>query len=54
MNKGNQKLYLSEEHKLKHKLGKKTIAKCQLGKKAMKIKVKNMLRGKERKKGKKE
>jgi len=33
---------------------KKTRAKCQLGNKAMKIKLTNMLRGKERKKRKKE
>ena len=33
---------------------KKTRARCQLGNKAMKIKLTNMLRGKERKKRKKE
>ena len=40
--------------KLKHKLENKTKARCQLGNKAMKMKLTNMLRGKERKKRKKE
>jgi len=35
--------------KLKHKLENKTKAKCQVGNKAMKTKLTNMLRGKERK-----
>ena len=39
---GNQRLYLPVKNKTK--------AKCQLGNKAMKIKLTNMLRGKERKK----
>ena len=34
----------------KHKLENKTKARCQLGNKSMKIKIINMLRGKERKK----
>jgi len=38
--------------KLKHKLENKTKARCQLGNKAMKIILINMLRGKERKKKK--
>ena len=53
MNKGNQKLYLPVKNKTKkaqkHKLENTTKARCQLGNKAMKIKVTNMLRGKERK-----
>ena len=52
VNKGNQKLYLLEQNKLKHKLENKTKARCQFGNKAMKIKLTNMLRGKERKKRK--
>ena len=48
MNKGNQKLYLPEQNELKNKLENKTKARCQLGNKAMKIKLTNMLRGKER------
>ena len=52
-NKGNQKLCLPEQ-KLKHKLENKSKARCQLGNKAMKIKLTNMLRGKGRKKRKKE
>ena len=40
--------------KLKHRLENKTKARCQLGTKAMKIKLTNMLRGNERKKRKKE
>ena len=35
--------------KLKHKLENKTKARCQMGNKAMKTKLTNMLRGKERK-----
>ena len=35
---------------IKHKLENKTKARCQLGNKAMKIKLTNMLRGKEKKK----
>ena len=50
-NKGNQKLYLPEQNQLKHKLEHKTKARCQLRNKAMKIKLTNMLRGKERKTG---
>ena len=44
VNKGNQKLYLPEQNFIKHKLENKTKARCQLGKKAMKIKLTNMLR----------
>ena len=54
MNKGNQKLYLPEQNELKNKLENKTKARCQLGNKAMKTKLTNMLRGKEIKKRKKE
>ena len=45
------KLEIDEEdlYTLKHKLGNKTKASCKLGNKAMKIKVTNMLRWKERK-----
>ena len=43
-NKGNQKLNLPEQNQLKHKLGNKTKARCQLGNRAMKIKVTAMLR----------
>jgi len=39
--------------KLKHKLEKKTKPRCQLGNKAMKTKLTDMLRGKERKKKRK-
>ena len=35
--------------KLKHKLENKTKARCQVGNKAMKTKLTNMLRGKEKK-----
>ena len=35
--------------KLKHKLENKSKARCQMGNKAMKTKLANMLRGKERK-----
>ena len=52
VNKGKQKLYLTEQNKLKHTLENKTKARCQFGNKAMKIKLTNMLRGKERKKRK--
>ena len=38
-----------EQKLLKHKVGNKIKARCQLGNKAMKIKLTNMLRGKERK-----
>ena len=54
MNKRNQKLYLTEQNKLKHKLENKTKATCQLENKAMKIKLTNMLRGREIKKRKEE
>ena len=37
-----------------HKLENKTKVRCQVGNKAMKTKLTNMLRGKERKKRKKE
>ena len=50
--KRNQKLYLPEQNQIKQKLENKTKARCQLGNKAMKIKLTNMLRGKERKKRK--
>ena len=50
MNKGNQKLYLPVKNKTKkaqkHKLENATKARCQLGNKAMKIKLTNMFRGK--------
>ena len=51
MNKGNQKLYLPVKNKnsLKLKLENKTKVQCQEGNKAMKTKLTNMLRGKERK-----
>ena len=49
MNKRNQKLYLTEQNKLKHKLENKTKATCQLENKAMKIKLTYVKR-----KGKKE
>ena len=39
--------------KLKHKLEKKPKVRCQVGNKAMKTKLTNMFRGKERKKRKK-
>ena len=42
----------TRKNELKHKLEKKTKARCQLGNKAVKIKLRNMLRGKERKKRK--
>jgi len=45
---------MSVRIKLKHKLENKTKARCQLGNKAMKIKLTNMFRGKERKKRRKE
>ena len=50
-NKGNKKLYLSVKNKTnKHKLENKTKARCQVGNKAMKTKLTNVFRGKERKK----
>ena len=52
MNKGNQKLYLPVKSKTKYKLENKAKAKCQVGNKAMKTKLTNILRGKERKKRK--
>ena len=52
VNKRNQKLYLPEQNQPKHKLENKTKAKCQLGNKALKLKLTTMLRGKERKKRK--
>ena len=52
-NKGSQKLCLSEQNYLKHKLENKTKERCQLRNKAIKIKLTIMLRGKERKKKKK-
>ena len=54
MNKGNQKLYLPGQNQLKHKLENKSKVRCQLGNKAMKTKLTNMLRGKERKKDRKD
>ena len=44
---------LPEQNELKHKLENKIKARCQLKNKAMKIKLTNTLRGKERKKRKK-
>ena len=38
-----------EQNYLKHKLENKTKARCQVGDKAMKTKLTNMLRGKKRK-----
>ena len=54
MNKGNQKLYLPVKNitKAQTKKKKKTKARCQVRKKAMKTKRTNMLTGKERKKRK--
>ena len=51
MNKGNQKLYLPVKNKTNQSTNwkKKPKARCQLGNKAMKIKLTNILRGKERK-----
>ena len=46
MNKGNQKLHLPVKNKTKHKLENKTKSRCQVGNKAMKTKLTNMLRGK--------
>ena len=55
MNKGNQKLYLPVKNKtIKHELENKTKARCQVGNKAMKTKLTNILRRKERNKRKKE
>ena len=49
-----KKLNISTRTKLiKAQAGKKTKARCHLGNKAMKIKLTNMLRGKENKKRKK-
>jgi len=48
-NKGNQKWYLPIKKKSKHKVEKKTTARNHVGKKAMKTKLTNMLRGRERK-----
>ena len=45
---------MSTRIKLKHKLENTTKARCHLGNKAMKIKLINMFRGKERKKRRKE
>ena len=50
VNKRNQKLYLPEQNQPKHKLEDKTKAMCQVGNKAMKTKLINMLNGKEGKK----
>ena len=50
-NRGNQKLYLEL---IKFKLKNKTKARCQLGNKAIKIKLTTMLRGKGRKERKKD
>ena len=49
-NKGNQKLHLPVKEKLRHKLGNKTEARCQVGNKAMKTKLTNTFRGKKIKK----
>jgi len=49
MKKGNKKLHLPVK-KLKHRLENKTRARCQVGNKAMKTKLTNMLGGKEIKK----
>ena len=53
VNKRNQKLYLPEQNQAKRKLENKTRAQCQLGNKALKLKVTTLLRGEERKKQKK-
>ena len=50
--KGTKNYVYQNKTNLKHKLENKTKARCQLGYKAMKIKLTNMLRGKERKKRK--
>ena len=52
-NKGNQNYTYQLRTKLQHKLENKTKARCQVGNKAMKRKLTNMLRGKERKQRKK-
>ena len=52
VNKGNQKLYLSVKNKTNLSTNSKT--KLKVGNKEMKTKLTNMLRGKERKKRKKE
>ena len=54
MNKGNQNYTYQLRTKLQHKLENKTKARCQVGNKAMKTKLTNMLRGKERKKDRKD
>ena len=54
MNKGNQNYTYQLRTKLKYKLESKTKARCQVGDKAMKTKLTNMLRGKERKKDRKD
>ena len=54
VNKRNKKLYLPEQNQPKHKLENRTKAKCPLGNKALKLKLTTTLRGKERKKQKKE
>ena len=53
-NKGNKKLYLPVKNKTNQSTNWKTKARRQLGNKTMKMKLTNMLRGKERKKRKKE
>ena len=54
-NKGNKKLHLPIKNKTNEaQTGKQNKARCQVGNKAMKTKLRNMLRGKERKKRKKE
>ena len=53
MNKGNKKLYLPIKDKTnKHKLENKTKSRCQVENKAMRTNLTNILRGKERTKGK--
>ena len=50
-NKGNKKLHLPIKNKTNEaQTGKQNKARCQVGNKAMKTKLRNMLRGKERKK----
>jgi len=44
--------YYIYQNKIKHKLENKTRARCNLGSKAMKIKLTNILKGKEREKRK--
>ena len=51
MNKGNKKLYVPVKYKTEAQTGEKKLkARCQVRNKAMKTKLTNMLRGKERKK----